>query len=72
MANTEPEGMIEVSESWMKQIADLAEKVSKQMKNLPDEDFTVLAKTDISALVGYAGSARNVLKYRRIARDQSS
>lgn len=61
------EHMITVPESWLKQVGHLAKKVSQQISDLPDEDHSILMKTDISALVGYASSADNVVKYNRIA-----
>ncbi len=65
--NAPEERMIAVPESWLKQIGHLAEKVHKQMDELPPEAHTFLMRTDISALVGYASSAENVVKFNRIA-----
>jgi hypothetical protein len=63
--------MIEVNETWLKQIAQLADKVSKQIDALEPSETTAINKTSINLLIGYASSAGNLIKYRRIAeRDQ--
>jgi hypothetical protein len=55
------ERTIPVPVKWLESLTEYAERVRKQIDELPDEDHTVLIKTDISALVGYASSARTVL-----------
>jgi hypothetical protein len=68
MVNIEEGPMIDVPQSWLNQIADLAEKVHNQMDKLPPEAYTTFIKTDISALLGYASSARTIVKLKGIAR----
>ena len=52
---------IKVPEMWIKTLLAHTTVVKEQMDNLPPEDWNVLAKTDISALIGYAGSAKSML-----------
>jgi len=64
---TKEEPMYEVPQSWLEGLAERAERVNKQLDQLPPEAFNHLIKTDISGLTGYASSARTLIKYRRIA-----
>lgn len=68
MKTSEPEQMIEVSESWLRQLADLTKKVHDQIEDLPPEALTTLTKTDVYSLLGYASSARTIVNLKGVAR----
>ncbi len=57
------EPTILVPESWLKCLEALADRVRSQMDDGPDTDYSVYIKTDISALVGYALSAKTIIKH---------
>lgn len=55
--------IISVPESWLKRLDELAAKVHKQMEDGPGANYAVYMQTDIAALVGYASSAKTLIKY---------
>lgn len=59
--------MISISENYLRDLTNLGEKVSKQLHDLPPEDYLILINTDVSALIGHARAAKVVIEVNRIA-----
>lgn len=55
-----------VPTAWLLTLLALSKKVNGQIEKMSPIDHTVLFKTDISALTGYASSAETILKYPRV------
>jgi len=56
---------VSVPKFWLESLIEYSEKVRGQIEKLPTAEYHTIFKTDISALIGYASSAKTILKYNK-------